>query len=281
MEDVKPKKPAHRRAFLAAGLVLSACGLLAACFAVRFWKRRTGWASVAAAAVFALLFALNAVVCDQNSAAFMQTTVTSPPEGGGEAVFKTDTASGETAEYRRRFFFFAKERGAFPYAADGERKIQWLAPDVCAVTYQDGAGRIHQYVSANGDRGTGISYYYVLNAVWGGWGAADGSGWTITAENQKITLKMGDVTEVYSAEECVQRGMLALLLCRDGLPQWTLVLDENCRLEERTDLVEAGAPSPFAKSRWIRQSPAPLRGFPTRWRSCWAGRREGAFASFA
>ena len=255
MEDVKPKKPAHRRAFLAAGLVLSACGLLAACFAVRFCKRRTGWASVAAAAVFALLFALNAVVCDQNSAAFMQTTVTSPPEGGGEAVFKTDTASGETAEYRRRFFFFAKERGAFPYAADGERKIQWLAPDVCAVTYQDGAGRIHQYVSANGDRGTGISYYYVLNAVWGGWGAADGSGWTITAENQKITLKMGDVTEVYSAEECVQRGTLALLLCRDGLPQWTLVLDENCRLEERTDLVEAGGTISLCKVSMDKTEP--------------------------
>lgn len=191
MEDVKPKKPAHRRAFLAAGLVLSACGLLAACFAVRFWKRRTGWASVAAAAVFALLFALNAVVCDQNSAAFMQTTVTSPPEGGGEAVFKTDTASGETAEYRRRFFFFAKEREAFPYAADGERKIQWLAPDVCAVTYQDGAGRIHQYVSANGDRGTGISYYYVLNAVWGGWGAADGSGWTIKRKTRRSPSRWG------------------------------------------------------------------------------------------
>ena len=35
MEDAKPKKPAHRRAFLEAGLVWSACGLLAACFAVR------------------------------------------------------------------------------------------------------------------------------------------------------------------------------------------------------------------------------------------------------
>ena len=56
-------------------------------------------------------------------------------------------------------------------------KIQWLEDDVCAITYESpDDGGIHQYVATYGDRGGGISYYYVFNAVHGEWEAEDGRG---------------------------------------------------------------------------------------------------------
>lgn len=156
-------------------------------------------------------------------------------------VLKQDTSNGKTVSYRNRIFLFARPGEQFPYTVDGPVKIQWLVSDVCAVTYTEPDQTAHQYIDTFGDRGSGISYYYVASALRGQWEmeGKNPTGKTLTADASGITITDGSTEVHYDQDSCVQVGTLALVLCKDGLPQWTVALNADCKIGN-DDLIAPG-----------------------------------------
>lgn len=148
-------------------------------------------------------------------------------------LLKRDTRTGQTNYFRKRFWILMQKKDELPNAVQGTPKFQWLTEDVCAVTYEgkdDGA--MHQFVATFGDRSSG-SYYYVLSALYGTWSGQEAGteDWNIIADNNGITLKVGSQPEErYALEDCVQFGTTALVLCRGGLPRWTIALNTDCSI---------------------------------------------------
>lgn len=133
----------------------------------------------------------------------------------------------------------------FPYPAVGRLKEQWLTGDCCAITYQTIDGSTHVYLATYGDRGSGLSYYYVESALYGTW-----------RENNSVTdpgyqLRHDATTDGvlvtpadrygWTYSNNVQFGTIGLALCdEDGLPQWVVVLGKNYTFDEN-DCAEGGS----------------------------------------
>lgn len=160
-----------------------------------------------------------------------------------ELIIKQDKRSGKTVVYGKAFMvLFARASEQLPYTAQGNIKTQWLTNDVCAVTYQDTSGLVHQYVDTYGDRGDGIAYYYVKSVLGGNW-TFDGSNTgdnTITVDEKGITVSVNGSEETYANSDCIQCGTIALILCKKGLPQWTIALNEDCQLGDNDELNDEG-----------------------------------------
>lgn len=146
--------------------------------------------------------------------------------GGNLAVFYKNPVTGKTVHLR------GLHAQTFPYAVQGGLKMQWLTHDVCTATYDGEDGCTHQYIATFGDRGSGISYYNVGAAIAGEWAPADknSAGWRLEASEGRdghITLENGSYRYEYEYSECVQAGTLALALCKNGIPEWTVALGED------------------------------------------------------
>ncbi len=117
------------------------------------------------------------------------------PEDGRLILMRQNKETGDISYYHRRFPLIMKRSGELPYPVKEQPKIQWIANDICAITYiskDDDA--MHQYVLTYGDRGQG-SYYYVAVAMNGSWsGVEEGTQtWKIQSElgdNAGITLRL-------------------------------------------------------------------------------------------
>lgn len=152
--------------------------------------------------------------------------------------------SGRTTVFRQQKLLFVKAADTLPFTMSKEPKIQWLADDACAVTYKsaDDDG-LHQYVMTYGDRGDGISYYYVWNAAFGRW-TSEGqfSDYTVEfkdGESAGIYVHTPSGDEVYTYDDCLQYGTLALVFPRKN-PKWTVVLNEDCTIDTVTDIINEG-----------------------------------------
>ena len=165
------------------------------------------------------------------------------PEKKEAFLLRQDVETGQTSYFRRRFWVLMQQREGIPNRIQGKPKFQWMTEDVCAITYEgkdDGA--MHQFVATFGDRDPG-SYYYVLSALYGIWSGKEAGteDWNITADNNGITLTVGDQPEEsYTFEECVQFGTTAIVLCRGGLPRWTIALNTDCTLSPGSNLIAPG-----------------------------------------
>lgn len=103
----------------------------------------------------------------------------------------------------------------------GSLKLQWLSGDVCTATYEGEDGRTHQYIATFGDRGSGVSYYYVGSALVGVWEpiGQNTAGWRLEATDGPgghITLENGSYRYEYEYSDCVQAGTLAACPVRGG-----------------------------------------------------------------
>lgn len=158
-------------------------------------------------------------------------------------VLKYNEDTGRMVYYRNQILWFARPLSEFPYTVQGNVKTQWLADDICAVTYQSpDDGKVHQFVATYGDRGDGITTPYVTNLISGTWHATGNNtaDWKIETGMNGVTISDGgDIYEEYGFDDCVQFGSLALALCQDGLPIWTLSLNEDCVIGDN-DLLESG-----------------------------------------
>ncbi len=188
-------------------------------------------------AVFAAAVTFAALLCLDLFAFFSfglgtASIVSVSPDLTHRMILKQEDATGKVTAYRSPILVFARRYEQFSDTAGGPLKIQWLAPDVCAVTYTDTNGFLHQYVGTFGDRGNGITYYEVKDAIRGDWAmnAKNADGNTLEANDTGITIKSGDTTETFDYKDCKQFGTLALVLYRGNLPQWTITLDSNCKI---------------------------------------------------
>lgn len=142
------------------------------------------------------------------------------------AVFYKNPVTGKALHLRG---FRAQQ---FPYTVQGGLKLQWLTGDVCTATYEGEDGRTHQYIATFGDRGSGVSYYYVGSALVGVWEpiGQNTAGWRLEATDGPdghVTLENGSYCYEYEYSDCVQAGTLALALCRGGIPEWTVALGQD------------------------------------------------------
>ena len=214
---------------------------LAAAVLLFFWEKKAVRA-VAAGAGGILALAVLAVGISQTKG--RSAVLSLSPDFHHMLVLKYEEESGLVTTYRNQILWFARVSDRLPYTAEREMKTQWLAGDVCAVTYESpDDGNVHQYVMTYGDRGDGITTPYVYNVITGSWA---GEGDNMTGRRIKTTAdgivlsSDGETEEIYTFEDCVQFGALAIALCREGLPQWTLVLDNNCVIGESGYLEDGG-----------------------------------------
>ena len=146
------------------------------------------------------------------------------------AVFYKNPVTGKALHLRG---FRAQQ---FPYTVQGGLKLQWLTGDVCTATYEGEDGRTHQYIATFGDRGSGVSYYYVGSALVGVWEpiGQNTAGWRLEATDGPdghVTLENGSYCYEYEYSDCVQAGTLALAVCRGGLPEWTVALGQDLEFQ--------------------------------------------------
>ena len=144
------------------------------------------------------------------------------------------------SDYHHHKLFFISSGSQLPYTVSKNKKIQWLTNDICAFTYMSpDDSQIHQYIATYGDRTLG-SYYYVTNVIGGDWTTYDTNntvGWHILVDDG-VMLKYGETKEYYSLDDCVQFGTTAIALCKNGIPQWTIVLNEDCEVTSGSDLTD-------------------------------------------
>lgn len=173
----------------------------------------------------------------------VKSTVSLSPDMRTLMVLKKDS-SGQTTVYRDRKLLFVRAADTLPFTASGKPKVQWLADDVCAVTYKSpDDGGTHQYVVTYGDRGGAVSYYYVWNAALGNW-RAQGKFTDYSIEFRDgseggVYLHTPDGDEYYNYDDCLQYGTLAVVFPREN-PKWTVVLNNDCEIDAGTDLIKDG-----------------------------------------
>lgn len=163
------------------------------------------------------------------------------PDRKNMLVLEKNTSDGTVTSNRVYFYLLRRPAAQFPYTVKGGMKIQWLENDVCAVTYRAADGTTHQYLATYGDRGDGISYLDPLTAIGGNWTAEgeDEEGWEISIAGGDVEIRNGSESWSYTSDDCVRFGTTAMALCRNGYPEWSLVLNEDCRINYN-DLVAKG-----------------------------------------
>ena len=215
------------------------------------WKRKS---SVAAAAV---LFVGGIAVCP-----FLFPTqremVDLAPDFSSVMCLKIDE-NGRAVFYRQRGLLFGAQSDVFPFTVKDDVKVQWLENDVCALTYESPEDeQVHQFVATYGDRNKAVSYYYVVNAAYGSWAAEDQEeNYKLevgTGENGGIDIETPEGKEHYEIEECLQYGTLAVVFPSDD-PKWTLVLNQDCVLEEGGSKVKKGATVTLCKVAMEKTAP--------------------------
>ena len=196
------------------------------------------------------------------------TTISFSADGRHQVVIKQDKTTGKTVLCRSRYGLYRREKDTFPYTVERPMKLQWLAEDVCAITYQTLDRSVHQMIATFGDRGDPISYHNVASAIQGEWSLMEtnAAGWKIVVDRTGIHLENGTLQEDYAYDDAVPFGTLALALCRDGLPQWTLALSEEGTLNEQDLFIDGSlilcpvAMKPTAPLNFVRTSALPDAG---------------------
>lgn len=160
-----------------------------------------------------------------------------------ELVLKVNRENGAIKLYKNtKFFLFAKEKEQFDYEVQGTIKKQWLTTDICGITYKDKNNKLREFVVTYGDRGDGISYYSVTNALTGNWQVftQNGNPTQLLADSKGITITKNGKKELFEYSNCKQFGTIALVLYKNEIPKYVIALDKNCELDEKTDIIKKG-----------------------------------------
>ena len=159
-----------------------------------------------------------------------------------ELVLKKNNQTGEITYYKNTKVLFAKDKEVFSNEVEGPIKTQWLTNDICSITYKDKEGTLNEFVATYGDRGNGISYYYVTNAIVGEWQVFSqyGEETKVIVDSKGITIKKDGKEELFSYEDCKQYGTTAIVLYKNNIPCYVIALNEDCKLDEETDILENG-----------------------------------------
>lgn len=155
-------------------------------------------------------------------------------------ILKQDRETGETILYRNRFILFAKPKEKLSYVVDGKIKCKWLANDICSLSYIDNEKTLREFVATYGDRGDGISYYYVTKALRGNWQVFSkyGEDTQLLADSRGISITNNGTREFFEYSDCKQYGTIALVLYKNEVPRYVIGLDENCEIDDDTGYIK-------------------------------------------
>lgn len=158
-----------------------------------------------------------------------------------ELILKINNDTGSIKLYRNaKLFIFAKENEQFDYELKGRIKKQWIENDICGITYKDKNNKLREFVVTYGDRGDGISYYYVANALLGNWQVFTRNGKTtqMLVDSNGIKITKDDKSEIFEYNECKQYGTIALVLYKNEVPKYVIGLDKNCEIDNKTNIIK-------------------------------------------
>lgn len=158
-----------------------------------------------------------------------------------ELILKINNDTGSIKLYRNaKLFIFAKENEQFDYELKGRIKKQWIENDICGITYKDKNNKLREFVVTYGDRGDGISYYYVANALLGNWQVftRNGKPTQMLVDSNGIKITKDDKSEIFEYNECKQYGTIALVLYKNEVPKYVIELDKNCEIDNKTNIIK-------------------------------------------
>ena len=167
-----------------------------------------------------------------------------------ELILKINNDTGSIKLYRNaKLFIFAKENEQFDYELKGRIKKQWIENDICGITYKDKNNKLREFVVTYGDRGDGISYYYVANALLGNWQVFTRNGKTtqMLVDSKGIKITKDDKSEIFEYNECKQYGTIALVLYKNEVPKYVIGLDKNCEIDNKTNIIKKDGTITFAE----------------------------------
>ena len=158
-----------------------------------------------------------------------------------ELILKINNDTGSIKLYRNaKLFIFAKENEQFDYELKGRIKKQWIENDICGITYKDKNNKLREFVVTYGDRGDGVSYYYVLNALLGNWQVftTNGKPTQMLVDSKGIKITKDGKSEIFEYNECKQYGTIALVLYKNEVPKYVIGLNKNCEIDNKTNIIK-------------------------------------------
>lgn len=167
-----------------------------------------------------------------------------------ELILKINNDTGSIKLYRNaKLFIFAKENEQFDYELKGRIKKQWIENDICGITYKDKNNKLIEFVVTYGDRGDGVSYYYVLNALLGNWQVftTNGKPTQMLVDSKGIKITKDGKSEIFEYNECKQYGTIALVLYKNEVPKYVIGLDKNCEIDNKTNIIKKDGTITFAE----------------------------------
>lgn len=169
-------------------------------------------------------------------------TVQFSPNKKSALVLKENTKTNEMSLYRQSKGIFAYKSDDFVYSVDSKLKTQWLTNDICAITYKSNDNNIHQYIATYGKRDRGISYLNPIVSINGNWQTKDKNSTDISLKvnSEGIFITIGADSYQYQYNDCVPFGTTAIALCNNGIPKWTIALNEDCIIDSDNLIAEGG-----------------------------------------
>lgn len=167
-----------------------------------------------------------------------------------ELILKINNDTGSIKLYRNaKLFIFAKENEQFDYELKGRIKKQWIENDICGITYKDKNNKLREFVVTYGDRGDGVSYYYVLNALLGNWQVftTNGKPTQMLVDSKGIKITKDGKSEIFEYNECKQYGTIVLVLYKNEVPKYVIGLDKNCEIDNKTNIIKKDGTITFAE----------------------------------
>lgn len=193
--------------------------------------------------VFAALFIINAAFMINNGFN-CKYTLSCSPNFSNCFVIKQEKKNSTTERFDVKFIIFAREYELITPSPEGQINTKWLTNDICAVTYSGQNDDVNAYVATYGERGSGTSYINVTNSLYGSWQQENdksGSPVTMTVDINGITVCAENEEKLFSFEDIKQYGTTAVVLFENKIPRYILSLNEDCTIDEKTELLNKGS----------------------------------------
>lgn len=154
----------------------------------------------------------------------VKNTVSVSPDLKHVLSIKENMENGDVAYYRDYYRILARPKEVLPHEIKGELKIEWLADDVAAVTFETEDNTIQQFVATYGYRGDGLSYYEVGSVIHGKW---QGENIELITGTEGLTVTEKGIQKLFEWDEIEQFGTLAIVLNKNNEAVWTVALNDN------------------------------------------------------
>lgn len=158
-----------------------------------------------------------------------------------ELVLKKNNKTGVLTYYKNTKLLFVKGEEILDDEVDGKIKTSWLNNDICSITYENKDGSLEVFVATyGGDASKG--YYYVSNVLFGKWATFSqyGEGISFIVDDKGLTIKEGENSELFEAEDIKQYGVTSIVLYKNNIPCYIIGLNEDCVIDNKTDLIKKG-----------------------------------------